>query len=242
MISAKREGNPETPLSDPQPTTLALKVYEQLRRDIRSGSLAPGQPLRTEWLKTHYHSGVSPLREALSRLAAEYFVTAEGKRGYRVSEISEQEFDQLVEIREDLEARALEQSIANGDDDWEARIVASSHKLALTVPPGLTPDPEADEERELRHRQFHYALVNACGSRWQLRFLDQLTDHLERYRRIMTPRSKISKKTAADIEAEHRQLMERTIERDTAGALEILGAHRRRTYSAIREQFARTEF
>jgi len=88
MNLAKIAHNPEPSLTDPQPTTLAVKICKQLHRNIRSDSLAPGQPLRTGWLKAHYQTGVSPSREALSRLAAEYFVTAEGKRGYRVSEIS----------------------------------------------------------------------------------------------------------------------------------------------------------
>ena len=223
---------------DPQPTTLAVAVYESLRRDIRSGSLPPGQPLRTEWLKTHYQTGVSPLREALARLAAEHLVTAEGKRGFRVSEISEDDFDQLVDIREDLEARALRLAMANGDDDWEAEIVASYHKMTRTSPPGLIRDPAAEEERELRHRRFHHAMVSACGSKWQLRFLDHLTGHLERYRRIMTPRSKITDAMAAEIEEEHRRLMEHVIDRDVPRALSILAEHRDRTYSAIKKQFA----
>ncbi len=222
---------------DPQPTTLAVVAYENLRRDIRSGSLVPGQPLRTEWLKTHYETGVSPLREALARLAAEHFVTAEGKRGFRVSQISEDDFDQLIDLRKDLEARALKLSIAKGDDDWEAGIVASFHKMNRTFPPGLIRDPAAEEERELRHRTFHHALLKACGSKWQLRFLDHLTGHLERYRRIMTPRSKITDVVANDIEEEHRQLVESVIDRKTKDALAILDVHRHRTYSAIKEKF-----
>lgn len=223
---------------DPQPTTLALEAYEKLRRDIRSGSLAPGKPLRTEWLKNHYQTGVSPLREALARLAAEHFVTAEGKRGFRVSQISEDDFDQLVDIREDLEARALRLSIANGNDDWEAVIVASYHKMTLTSPPGLHRDPASEEERELRHRRFHHALLSACGSRWQLRFMNHLTGHLERYRRIMIPRSNINDKVAEEIEEEHRLLMANTIDRNIESALSILNDHRRRTYSDIKKEFA----
>ena len=96
MNLAKLAYNPKPSLTDPQPTTLAVKVYEQLRRDFRSGSLAPGQPLWTEWSKAHYQTEVSPSRKALARLAPEYFVTLEGKRGYRVSEISGSDFDQLV--------------------------------------------------------------------------------------------------------------------------------------------------
>lgn len=177
------------------------------------------------------------MREALARLAAEHFVTAEGKRGFRVSPISEDDFDQLVDLRKDLESRALKLSIANGDDDWEAGIVASFHKMNRTFPPGLIKDPVAEEERELRHRTFHHALLKACGSKWLLRFLDHLTGHLERYRRIMTPRSKITDTVASEIEEEHRQLVEHVIDRKTKAAVIILNEHRHRTYSAIKQKF-----
>lgn len=53
----------------------------------------------------------------------------------------------------------------NGGDAWEAAVVASFHKLALTTPGSLNLDPAANEERELRHRQFHHTLVAACSSR-----------------------------------------------------------------------------
>jgi GntR family carbon starvation induced transcriptional regulator len=226
---------------DPQPTTLAVAIYEKMRRDIRSGNLTPGQPLRTEWLRARYETGVSPLREALARLAAEHFVTAEGKRGFRVSQISVQDFVQLVDLRKDLESRALRLSIANGDDDWEAAIVASFHMLARTTPPGLVRDAATDEVRELRHRRYHHALVNACGSRWLLRFLDHLTSHLERYRRIMTPRSRITDSDAKEIEVEHRRLMDYVINRDVRQALAVMDIHRRRTYSAIKKEFTEAD-
>ncbi len=203
--------------------------------------MVPGQPLRTEWLKAKYETGVSPLREALARLAAEHFVTAEGKRGFRVSPISEDDFDQLIELRQEMETRALKLSIANGDDDWEAEIVASFHKLSRTSPMDLTADSLIEEERELRHRQFHHALVSACGSKWLLRFLDHLTGHLERYRRIMWPRSNYSTSAAKDIEDEHRLLMESVIDRDVKSSVLLLDNHRDRTYSALKEEFAKQE-
>jgi len=220
---------------------LAVAAYESLRRDIRSGSLLPGQPLRTEWLKTKYETGVSPLREALARLAAEHLVTAEGKRGFRVSQISEDDFDQLVDLRKDMETRALKMSIERGDEDWEGEIVSSFHKLSRTSPIDLSVDSLDEEARELRHRKFHYALLSACGSRWQLRFLDHLTGHLERYRRIMTPRSNYSSVVAADIEEEHRLLMESVIDKNINKAIVALGDHRHRTYSAIKEKFSQLD-
>lgn len=136
-----------------------------------------------------------------------------------------------------LEARALKLSLSNGDDDWEAEIVASFHKMKRTSPPGLIQDYAAEEERELRHRTFHHALSKACGSRWLMRYLNNLTGHLERYRRIMAPRDRITDDVAKDIEEEHRLLMEYAIDRKTKEILLVLKEHRHRTYSDIKQKF-----
>ncbi|MEQ9328705.1 MAG: FCD domain-containing protein [Rhodospirillales bacterium] len=222
---------------DPRPTTQAVAVYELLLSDIRSGALEPGMPLRTELLKSRYGSGVSPTREALARLAAEHFVTAEGKKGFRVARITRADFEELVAIRKELEVRAMELAIRNGNDDWEAQIVASYHHLTKTHPPGLPLAAAAEEERERRHRDFHYALLAGCRSRWLLRFCDRLTSHLERYRRILNPRAIISTGIADEIEEEHRALMMAMIERDPARAAALIERHRDRTYDVILARF-----
>ena len=57
--------------SEEAPRTLAESIYRRLRQDILWGVLAPGEPLRSDELRSGYAVGISPLREALSRLLAE---------------------------------------------------------------------------------------------------------------------------------------------------------------------------
>ena len=52
----------------PAPATLASSVYDRLRADILTGELEPGRKLRIEFLGKRYHTGHSPIREALNRL------------------------------------------------------------------------------------------------------------------------------------------------------------------------------
>ena len=47
--------------------TLIERAYAQLRDDIIEGSLAPGEKLRVEHLKTRYQVGAGTLREAITR-------------------------------------------------------------------------------------------------------------------------------------------------------------------------------
>jgi len=218
--------------------TLSEVVYDRLRLDIRSGILAPGRPLRMEWLKATYGIGATPLREALSRLSAEHLVTLQGGRGFRVAEISLKEFDELVALREDLEYRALKEALVHGDDAWETNIVACYYSLSKLPWHVVNNDARKQEQREVRHRAFHSAVVAACGSTWLMRLRDQLSAHEERYRRIAMHGGGWSKSVSREVEREHRQIMDAAIERDLDRAWAILQKHRWRTCAAVRSLFA----
>ncbi len=206
--------------------TLALEVYERLRVDIRSGNLNPGVPLRMEWLKSNYDVGATPLREALSRLAAEYLVTSEGKRGFRVAPVSLKEFKELVSLRDNIERQALEMAVRQGDDDWEAEVVGSLHRLSKAPPGAQSVDTDNMEEREKRHRAFHVALIAACESTWLLRIWWQMSAHLERYRRVAFRGTRTTREAAQRIEAEHRAIMDAVLARDADTACTLLRQHR----------------
>ena len=54
--------------------TLATDLFEQLRSDILHNRLDPDSRLRFKELRARYHSGLSPLREALMSLVSEGLV------------------------------------------------------------------------------------------------------------------------------------------------------------------------
>jgi len=56
------------------PDNYAAQVLGQLKHDILTGYFQPGEKLVMARLKQHYQVGVSPLREALSRLLVEQLV------------------------------------------------------------------------------------------------------------------------------------------------------------------------
>jgi len=49
-------------------------VYEQLRSDIVTGKLAPGEKLKLNALRLRYSASVNTLRETLMRLVSDGFV------------------------------------------------------------------------------------------------------------------------------------------------------------------------
>lgn len=207
--------------------TLVESSYNRLRSDIIAGKLAPGAKLRIEELRDDYRIGASPLREALNRLAGEGFVTVEEQRGFKVAPVSPDDLKDLSRMRIMLECEALQESIGNGDDEWEANVLAAHHRLQKTE---LSFGKNLGEW-EQRNEEFHEALVAACASSWLLRLRHVLYEQHKRYRFIAI----LSHQQDRDVHREHREILEATLARDVQAATEATERHIRYTMeSSIR--------
>ena len=165
--------------------TLSERALALVEADIVSGALTPGARLGITETAARYGVGATPLREALSRLAARGLVDAVGKRGFRVKAISREDLADIVRIRTTIEREALRLSMAYGGGEWEAGVVASLHRLkhyARLNPRGLS---EGEREFDALHKAFHTALIAACGSPRMLAAHSDLYDQTYRYRRLM---------------------------------------------------------
>lgn len=205
--------------------TLASQAHDLLRRDILSGTLAPGQRLRTKDLQARYGLGLSPLRESLQRLSAEGIVVNDAQRGFAVAPVSVAELRDLTVARTALESTMLPMAMQLGSADWEGDIVAAFHRLSRTP---LPHDPAAMADAslwELRHRSFHHALVAGCGSPWLLRLHGQLVDQSERYRKIRILHHLESQAQVRDVNAEHQAVMDAVLRRDAAQAVALMTQH-----------------
>ncbi len=209
--------------------TLAGAVYQRMRADIISGALAPGAHLRLANLRSRYGMGLSPIREALSRLATDTFVTAIENRGYRVALLSRRDLSDITETRVLIECDALRRAIAAGDEAWEANIVAAHYCLAKVDGRLVQASAALLDEWETANRVFHDALVAACQSHWLQRFRHLLQDQSKRYRRYSLQES-AAFRAVAD---EHYDLMEATLARDSARAEQLMARHIRATADNI---------
>lgn len=203
--------------------TESPSTYQQMRNDILEGEIAPESKLSIAVLAERYGSSAAPVREALSRLAAEGLVTRRGQRGYWAAPISADEFVEVSRLREMLEVDAFRQSIESGDLDWEARIAGARHReLAVRSRIDLS-DSEAAVQRTRENRRFHMALISGCPSQWQLRFISTLYDQSERFRRLsLTSAVDSSARPRVD---EHEQIMQAAFKRDVKTACELLRLH-----------------
>lgn len=213
-----------------EPRTLVEAAYRRLRRDIIEGVRRPGEKLRVEHLKDAYDVGAGTLREALQLLITDALVVAQGQRGFRVAPISLTDFEDITKTRVLLETEALRQSIALGDDAWEAEVVGAFHRLSRAEEKLEGPDA-AREEWETRNRIFHEVLISACPSRWIRHFQTILYHQSERYRRLSLFKQPIPR----DVHSEHQAIVDAALARDADAATRILADHILRTLEAVRQ-------
>jgi DNA-binding GntR family transcriptional regulator len=200
-------------------TTAGETAYARIRSDILLGLLLPGCKLKLDQLRAKYGASISTLREILSRLSSENLVVAEGQRGFEVAPISARNLKEIAALRLLLEGHALEQSFKEGDVEWEGRVVAAHHKLALMEEQMEAGDTSVTALWKQYDWQFHQALISACGSRLLMETHASVFDKYLRYQMIALGfRSRISAE-------EHRLLLDCALRRDSVKARQILAAH-----------------
>jgi GntR family transcriptional regulator, carbon starvation induced regulator len=208
-------------LTPGDPETLAERAAQRIEADILAGALAPGGRLGIVDTAERYGVGATPLREALSRLAARGLVDAAGNRGFRVKPISREDLVDIVRVRTVLEREALRLSIAAGDDAWEGAIVAALHRLKRYIGENPRGFREGEPAFDRLHKGFHVALIAACDSTRMLAACSSLYDETYRYRRLMMaviPGRELFAK-------EHERLAEATLERRKDEAMALLTTH-----------------
>jgi len=200
-------------------TSIADRAYDRIRADIIFGHLAPALRLRLDRLANEYGASVSTLREILSRLSSEGLLVAEGQRGFRVAPVSPAGFQDIAAMRLLLETYALPLSFAAGDLEWESRVVAAHHKLAVMERRMLAGAREGTELWKRYDREFHQVLIEACGSETVLDLYGGVFDQYLRYQMVAVVfRGEIAAK-------EHRMLLDCALSRDADQACQVLDRH-----------------
>ncbi|MCB1486593.1 MAG: GntR family transcriptional regulator [Bauldia sp.] len=208
--------------------TLASSVYDAIRLDIIEGRRRPGEKLQFDFLRSRYAAGISPIREALSRLDADGWVVREEQKGFRVAEISRDELLELVRTRVLIEGLAVREAIAAQDVEFEEQLVLAFHRLSKENRYLREETRERNPEWEKRHRAFHMALVAGCKLKWILRSCEHLFDLAERYRLLAAAVYPQRKE-----KAEHREILDAYLAGDADQIQVLLSAHYQTTVDII---------
>ena len=109
--------------------SLSAQVYQQLRRNLMAGRYEPGQKLKLRDLAEQLGISVTPVREALARLASDHAVAQVDHRSVRVAAMDIDRFNEIRELRMDLEAKAAHYASHSATPDEIDRLVRIHKRL-----------------------------------------------------------------------------------------------------------------
>ena len=214
-------------LTDGNPTLVA-RLQRSLGREIIRLELRPGARLRIDELRGRYDASSSAVREALLFLVADGLVTTEANRGFRVAPMSLAEYAEIARLRKGLERRALTESLAVGDEDWEVGVIAALHRLNA-VDLQRRPAEDAVDLYNERNDAFHDALAGASPSHWTRRFRRMLASASTRYRML----HRREPGTGRDLRAEHGAMADAALARDAVLLCRLSDEHIDRSFQVV---------
>ncbi len=207
--------------------TLSAGVAGRLRADILNGLLEPGRRLGMAELTERYGAGMSPVREALSRLVGEGLVQSEGQRGFRVAAMSREDFNEIVMLRQVVEEAGVRAAIEKGEETWEASLVAAFHVLERRLAALLGEASDSNfAAYEDAHRAFHFAIIAGAGSKRLSRMQQRLYAEARRYR-LLFYRKQFAGNAVdfSEAGAIHREILDAVLARHADPPAKLLRNH-----------------
>ncbi len=132
-----------------------------LRELILAGALPAGTKLGEADLATRLDVSRTPVREALSRLAAEGLVDLVPNRGARVARWSDEDLEQIFELRLRLEPYAVGLAIPRISDSDLDDLDDLAQRMVGLGKPGRSQDLDGIVHL---NRQFHRTLINRAAN------------------------------------------------------------------------------
>jgi DNA-binding GntR family transcriptional regulator len=204
-------------------TSLTETVYRALRADLVLCKIQPGTHLKTSEFAQLYGVSLASVREAMARLSAEGLVDSEPQRGFFATPISAERLLDLTTVRLDIESNCIRSSIVQFSTLDDVKLEEALETLSTTAETDETGRHVMSENWIRAHIAFHEALVAGCRSSVLLQIRRQLFDQSERYRSLSLQLG--TGKQKADIDADHRPLVQAVKRRDTNNAVKLLTEH-----------------
>src|SRR6266550_2184666 len=195
---------------------LSARVYNQIKNLILCNEIMPGQKLHHQQLSERLGVSRTPVREALTRLVQEGYVSFLPNRGFTCKEIRMQEAEELYELREALEAFAVEKAIANLTDSALRGLRAKINSYGRDVQNRFT------RERLVYDQDVHLAIAELAGNETLKNTLSHVFERIVLKRRTDGLYDPARGVTAHQ---EHLRLLEAMEHRDANGAVAIVRGH-----------------
>lgn len=198
---------------------LSARVYNQIKNLILCNEIMPGQKLHHQELSERLGVSRTPVREALTRLVQEGYVAFLPNRGFTCKEIRMQEAEELYELREALEAFAVEKAVENLTD---ATLIQLREKIGTY---GHDVRNRFTRERLMYDQEVHMEIARLAGNDTLKKALSHVFERI-----VLKRRTDGLYDAARGVSAhqEHLELLEAMERRAAREAVDILRTHIRR--------------
>lgn len=191
-------------------------AYYEIKLRIISGEFEPDQQVIEESLASDLEISRTPLREALTRLEIEELLIRLPNGRLKVAPITVQEVEEIFVVRSHLEGIIAKQATLN------ANAKDLQHLSMLTQQIVQAAADSRKEDVLYYGSQFHSYLYDISRNRTAFKLLNQLNDHISRYRRLGPIRSADRSKKAAN---EHQSIFNYIAAGDAEGAEREMQLH-----------------
>ena len=198
-----------------KPTTLSTEIARHLREAIIKGELAAGERVNESRLTRELALSRSPVREALRILEAEGLVTLEPHRGAHVRPVSEDDLEEIFDVRMMIESHGLRRDLHRLTPEAIAPLGRAVDDARAALAAGGVEDWHHASLR------FHDGLVALASNRHLTRLHEELKTSLRRYQISVIGRSGEPERFQADHEAILAALEQGRAKR----AAELVAAH-----------------
>jgi DNA-binding GntR family transcriptional regulator len=190
-------------------------VAERLRARIFAHELAPGDWIDEQALAAEYGISRTPMREALKVLASEGLVELKPRRGCYVTQLSEQDLDEVFPVMAVLEGKVAEEAARRITSADFSKLEAIHAELETHAAAN-----DADRFFEANQR-FHAALQTLAGNRYLAQLIDDARKVIKLTRRDSLRLEGRLKQSLA----EHCDILEALRRRDPEQAGRAMHAH-----------------
>ncbi len=191
------------------------KIYQSLRAEIISHRLKPGQAIREDELAERLGVSRTPVREMLRRLEQEDLVRVVPNRGVFVSELTDKDIEEVLEIRLALETAAARAAATKLTADQLKELKEIRKQLDAAV---RLKDSVISFEADTR---LHSLILLAAGNKRAHRIINNLMGQIHRIRFISGHKPGRIDTTVK----EHKEIVQALLNRDPGRAEEAMRKH-----------------
>ena len=191
------------------------KIYQSLRADIISHRLRPGQAIREDELADRLGVSRTPVREMLRRLEQEDLVRVVPNRGVFVSELTDKDIDEVLEIRLALETAAARSAATKLTAEQMKELKDIRKQLDTAV---KLKDSVLSFEADTR---LHGLILQAAGNKRSHRIINNLMGQIHRIRFISGHKPGRIDTTVK----EHKEIIQALLNGDPDAAEETMRKH-----------------